>query len=75
MHTAHRICVCVRWVGDLILSKSTENRIVLWRPSVRKAADGVAILQEYMFPGCDIWYMRFGLDAACLAKSCPGKTG
>ena len=23
---------CIRWVGDMVLSKSVDNRIIAWRP-------------------------------------------
>ena len=54
---------CVRWVGDLLLSKSTDNTIVLWRP-VRNGTDSAdaMILREYCMRGAEVcWFVRFGI--------------
>ncbi len=27
---------CVRWLGECVLSKSVDNRVILWRPDLSK---------------------------------------
>ncbi|EDO42020.1 predicted protein, partial [Nematostella vectensis] len=62
---------CVRWLGDLVLSKSCENCIVCWKPQdpldeifqkvhIDKIFLVLCILFD--FSQCEIWYMRFSLD-------------
>jgi polycomb protein EED len=66
---------CVRWLGQFILSKSCENRIVLWKPGGRNTdllsfgnklpppdANTVSILHHFDFQNCDIWFIRFSTD-------------
>ena len=65
---------CTRWLGDVILSKSTDNQIVCWKPggaprldlSEKRTlylGDNVTILQRFEIPKCEIWYLRFTIDA------------
>ncbi|TSK17776.1 Polycomb protein eed [Bagarius yarrelli] len=61
---------CVRWLGDLILSKSCENAIVCWKPGkmeddidhMKPSESNVTILGRFDYSQCDIWYMRFSMD-------------
>ncbi|KXJ07073.1 Polycomb protein eed [Exaiptasia diaphana] len=62
---------CVRWLGDLVLSKSCENCVVCWKPDTKleeilqktgNSDHGVEVLHRFDFHQCDIWYMRFSLD-------------
>lgn len=61
---------CVRWLGDLVISKSCENCAVLWKPGlidedingVTRTNKNVSILYTFEFKECDIWYVRFALD-------------
>ncbi|CAL1547484.1 unnamed protein product [Lymnaea stagnalis] len=61
---------CVRWLGNLVLSKSCENCIVCWRPgshhdSLKVKSDdkeSVWVLHRFEYKECEIWYMRFSLD-------------
>lgn len=58
---------CVMWVGDLLLSKSIHNRILLWEPGFDREAIGSPIknytlLEEYTLEGCKVWFIRFGMD-------------
>jgi polycomb protein EED len=66
---------CVQFVGDLILSKSTYNSIVLWLPDIPEtAASKVTNSSAYEPPGevialrtfdldhCEIWFVRFAVD-------------
>ncbi|KAM7179160.1 polycomb protein EED isoform 1-T1 [Macrochelys suwanniensis] len=61
---------CVRWLGDLILSKSCENAIVCWKPGkmeddidkIKASESNVTILGRFDYSQCDIWYMRFSMD-------------
>ncbi|XP_052241311.1 polycomb protein EED-like [Dreissena polymorpha] len=60
---------CVRWLGDFVLSKSCENCIILWKAgsleerSWRVKEGRVSMLHRFDYRDCDIWYMRFSLDA------------
>ncbi|KAK3734064.1 hypothetical protein QZH41_015841 [Actinostola sp. cb2023] len=62
---------CVRWLGDLVLSKSCENCVVCWKPDGKleeilekpgNSDHGIEVLHRFDFHQCDIWYMRFSLD-------------
>lgn len=67
---------CTRWLGDLVLSKSTDNKIMCWKPggephlevSEKRSAylgDPVTVLHKHEYAGCDIWYVRFCVDHRC----------
>lgn len=64
---------CVRFFGDLILSKSTDHLISFWKPGPPGKAFGqegkVHELQELRIPECEIWYLRFfvGLEEQIVA--------
>lgn len=66
--TVHKNYIdCVMWVGDMLLSKSVRNRLMLIEPSFdREALSAPAteytVLQEYIVHGCDVWFIRFGMD-------------
>lgn len=63
----------VTWIGELILSKSTQNELVLWRPkgNVYDAVkydmevapvEGVTVLRRFKYPHADLWFLHFGLN-------------
>ncbi|KAL6784602.1 hypothetical protein ACKKBF_B02455 [Auxenochlorella protothecoides x Auxenochlorella symbiontica] len=63
---------CVRWVGDLVLSKSVDNKALLWRADLashnpRGIEDGrFTVVQTLKLEVCDrVWWLRFGLDGRC----------
>jgi polycomb protein EED len=53
---------CVRWLGNAVLSKSTHNKICLWKPCPRRRKDAVTLLRQFTLPDTDIWFVRFSLD-------------
>jgi polycomb protein EED len=52
---------CVKWVGNLLLSKSTESQ-VLWRPDRPQSRDGIIVLNEYPLEEMLLWFVRFSLS-------------
>ena len=48
----------VRWVGDLLLTKSTRNKIILWSPDACRFKGAALVLQEYTMSDAYIWYIR-----------------
>ncbi|KAK3774585.1 hypothetical protein RRG08_035015 [Elysia crispata] len=61
---------CVRWLGNLVLSKSCENCIVCWKPGSHHDSpkakgddkDKAWVLHRFEYRECEIWYMRFSVD-------------
>jgi hypothetical protein len=62
----------VAWVGDMLLSKSVHDEIVLWKPlgNIRTAAElgmlavpmsGIHVLHRFKVPKAHLWFVRFGL--------------
>lgn len=72
---------CVRWFGDLVLSKSVENVITLFQPQLGGSSgagdlvtgSGFRKVQDFPLRKCDIWFMRFAL-APDLTHMCCGNT-
>ena len=56
---------CVQYFGHLILSKSIDNVIVLWKPIFGrpKVTNGIKTtiipLREFRLHRCDLWFIRF----------------
>lgn len=67
----------VQYVGDLILSKDTNDMIVLWKPITTKTSRGnntktqqrlpndIIALREFEIKNCDVWFIRFATDYQC----------
>jgi polycomb protein EED len=67
---------CVQFLGDMILSKSTYNSIVLWMPDIPEDSPTVAnaksaaysppsdviVLRTFDLEHCNIWFVRFSID-------------
>ena len=67
---------CVQFVGDLLLSKSTYNTIVLWMAKVPAGTDtastkcaaytppsDVIALRTFILDNCNLWFVRFAADS------------
>ena len=73
---------CVRFVGDLLLSKSISNTVVLWKPEFtrtlrhgtskpthQRLPNEVIALREFTINKCNVWFIRFdtNVDSQMLA--------
>lgn len=69
---------CIKFVGDLILSKSTTNTISLWKSQIPLAeftpslseqrglqCSSITHLRDFNIRKCDIWFIKFEVDASC----------
>ena len=62
---------CVQFVGDLILSKSIDNKVVLWKPifdnddettiihTTNMVPSDILFLREFQLENCGSWFIRF----------------
>ncbi|EME27059.1 polycomb protein EED [Galdieria sulphuraria] len=58
---------CAMFVGQLIVSKSTSNRILLWQPQADDAAllpwnNQYTVLADFPLPHSEEWFIRFGMN-------------
>jgi polycomb protein EED len=71
---------CVHWVGDLLVSKSLQNRLLLWEPkgereALASPASQFTVLEEYMLDACVSWFIRFGIDCSRQLVACGNERG
>jgi polycomb protein EED len=66
----HVHCVdCVEYLGDLVLSKSTENLVRLLLPqstgtTLRSPPSSeLILLRTFVYSNADVWYVRFGVES------------
>lgn len=48
----------VKWLGDLLLTKSTKGKMLLWGPDSARFKGAPLILHEYSSSDDQIWYIR-----------------
>ena len=61
---------CVRWYNNCVLSKSIENKIILWKPghledeinSITRSNKNFIIIHKFQIKNADVWFVRFCLD-------------
>lgn len=65
---------CVEYVGDLLVSKSTQNTVKLWCPKIERETStlgyptvpppsDIVLLRSFVLKDCDeIWFVRFAMD-------------
>ncbi|GAX80271.1 hypothetical protein CEUSTIGMA_g7709.t1 [Chlamydomonas eustigma] len=77
---------CVRWLGNLVLSKSVDFEIVLWKPefpSDEEATSGrfptiatsFHLLQKFPLPDSKMWFVRFSLNCSLTLLACGNRVG
>ena len=52
----------VKFVGDLVLSKSTNGVILLWKPMFNDEKDHHFIIKKLFYSSSKIWYIKFHLN-------------
>ena len=68
---------CARFFGNLLVSKSTHDRVLLWAPDAHRdrrvydlkdtqqqsatAPPGVVVIKDFPLPKAKLWFLRFGL--------------
>ena len=52
----------VAFVGNMVLSKSTDLRVLLWVPYPESRADAVLVLRELPLPFSTSWFVRFAVS-------------
>lgn len=66
---------CVRWVGDLIMSKSIESSCTLWKPDTRRRPNSVCVLNTYRYDAGAYWFTKFCLNNDSTVMAIGGDTG
>ena len=54
----------VKFVGDLVLSKSTNGVILLWKPMFNDEKDHHFVIKKLFYTSSKIWYIKFHLNLA-----------
>lgn len=52
----------VKFFGDLIISKSCENVIKIWKPTYHNNKMRPMVIKELQLSDANIWFMKFGLS-------------
>ena len=53
---------CVSFVGDLVMSKSLQSKVILWRPFQNYHAENISFIKEYDLPFTPVWFIKFAIS-------------
>eukprot|EP00968_Pinguiococcus_pyrenoidosus_P028454 scaffold7870_cov267-Pinguiococcus_pyrenoidosus.AAC.1 len=53
---------CVRFVGNLLVSKCADNVFRVWRPALERGASGIVVLREVHLGDASVWFVRFDVS-------------
>lgn len=71
----HNYVDSVKWYGKMLMSKSTNEVIVLWQPQWIGKKKSIVIVDTFHYYDCDIWYIKFALDFRQNLLSVGNKSG
>mmetsp|Transcript_3 Transcript_3/g.12 ORF Transcript_3/g.12 Transcript_3/m.12 type:complete len:457 (-) Transcript_3:492-1862(-) len=52
---------CVRFAGDLLVTKSTDHAVKVWRPAPERGPMNIVVLHSVALPSAGMWFVRFDL--------------
>eukprot|EP00536_Pseudo-nitzschia_multiseries_P000298 jgi/Psemu1/178470/e_gw1.4.115.1 len=56
---------CVDWLGDLVLSKSTHNEIILWKPVIHEDGDytksSIIPIKKFSYQHGEVYFVKFAI--------------
>lgn len=54
---------CVKWIGDLLVSKSCDESIIVWSiKNIRASKSKIYPLAKFCIKSCNIWFLKFDFN-------------
>jgi len=65
----------VQWVGNMLVSKSTDSKLILWAPDTGTAKDAAVVLTEYDMKDANVWFVRGDVSPDASLLACGNQNG
>lgn len=65
----------VQWVGNMLVSKSTDSKLILWAPDTSTAKDAAVVLTEFEMKDANVWFVRGDVSPDASLLACGNQNG
>ncbi len=65
----------VQWIGNMLVSKSTDSKLILWAPDTGTAKDAAVVLCEYEMKDANVWFVRGDVSPDASLLACGNQNG